>query len=380
MTDMPPPFEWKGYMKKHLGDLSDITNNQMLLTMDKRVQKGLKQKLTDAPPSTANTYQPYVYYQSSNLEPSRIVMSNIYAPDEENATMGPMEMLKSVGVLNGMNELRPKMAKVFQPDHISNGIPQHGKLIQNPKVSDQMGIENFRPAVTKKEKIPNKKEPEWWAGFGSGHFTWVIPAKRRSGKTRLLRRLLKRDLVCKSPITGKKRSRKKQFFQRRILVSPTSHLDKEVDRSLYDEVYDKKRDLLRLLRKFTRNKEENENTLLVLDDVIGIVDHDSNAKINQFASRNRHYNVSLLIATQTYKSVHPTLRINVSQWCFFRVLNKGEKKKIRDEIDGYEQFEGAIPWKSRKFSFLYLVDMDGPRTLAYEKFDRYLGEVDMAEQ
>jgi len=237
---------------------------------------------------------------------------------------------------------------------------------------------------TKKLRLLRKKDPGWWEGFGAGHFTWLIPAKRFSGKSVLIQDLVKNRLVSRDP-DGK--VSKIQFFQKRILISPTAHLDQSLDAELFDEVITGDESLadggrgmindrIREIMMKQKLGKQRKSMLLVMDDIMGMLGNTTADLINRFSSKNRHYEVSLLIAGQTFKMFSPTLRTNTSHWCIFRVLNREERRKMFEELEGMRQFYDKVDWDHEEFGFLFLVDKPGPKTEVYHRFDNYLGNVE----
>jgi hypothetical protein len=226
-------------------------------------------------------------------------------------------------------------------------------------------------------KCRSKRVTGWNPIFGNGHFTWVFTAKRLSGKTTLLMELIGKHLVT----LGKTQSGKKmpvhkdrQFFQRRIFISPTAHLDNNVNKELFDEVYSTGGDVNTVIMRLEAGGENNPHTLLVIDDIIGLVNIHESSAINRFASRNRHYHVSLILSCQIYLgTISPAVRVNTSHRVFFKIVNLKEREKIEKEVYQFEKYYGMIDWKT-KFNFIYIVELEGPRTLFFERFERFLGE------
>lgn len=220
--------------------------------------------------------------------------------------------------------------------------------------------------------------PNWPALFGSGHFTINITAMRKSGKSTLVNSLVGYYLISREYNTETKRivkaPRHAQFFKKTILCSRTAGLDKSLDTKYFDEVYNTKEDINNIINRIEYLGPANVNTLLVLDDLIGMIDHSCASKINAFASVNRHYNTSLILATQAFKSVCPTIRVNCSMWIFFAVLNDDEYHKICKEIPGFATYYPMVDW-SQPYNFLFIKICAGPSLEFYERFKKFLGVV-----
>lgn len=222
-----------------------------------------------------------------------------------------------------------------------------------------------------------KRETGWNPIFGNGHFTWVFTAKRLSGKTTLLMKLIKEDLVTYGRTQSGKRipvHKDRQFFQRKIFISPTALLDDTVERELFDEVYSTGGDVNAVIQRLEAGGEDNPHTLLVVDDIIGLINIYGDSAINRFATRNRHFHVSLILSCQVYLgTISPVVRVNTSHRIFFKVVNLKEREKIEKEVYAFEKYYSMIDWKI-KFNFMYIVELEGPRTLFFERFERFLGE------
>lgn len=286
----------------------------------------------------------------------------------------------------------------LMPDDDSSGDDEDlEKILKDPKrqvVELRVRKDNGNPIVKKtskaetKRKLARRKDPAWWDGFGTGHFTWIIPSKRYSGKSVLLNRLVGNLLVSRDDVQrdqvdgGGGKPSKYQFFEKKILISPTAHRDESLDTSHFDEVVtgdeqakDGGRQQINEVIQRIMRKRKYQSTLLVLDDCMGLIGHTGADLINRFSTRNRHYGTSILLATQCFKSISPTLRVNTSQWCIFRCINSDERNKMMKELEAVRQFYDKIDWEDEPFQFLYIRDAPGPKTLVYREFEEFLGFV-----
>jgi len=117
-------------------------------------------------------------------------------------------------------------------------------------------------------------------------------------------------------------------------------------------------------------QEKRQSTLMVFDDCVGY----KMKKLNYLCSRFRHFNITILIATQVYRRLDPIMRVNTSCAIFFKVSNNKEFMKIEEEIlenvPNYLEYYNEAT--SEAFSFLYFNIWEqklykGFKTLLWEK-------------
>ena len=98
-------------------------------------------------------------------------------------------------------------------------------------------------------------------------------------------------------------------------------------------------------------QEERKKILFVLDDIIGY----KLRKLNFLASRYRHYNITTIIAVQSYRKLDPIMRVNCSCSIFFKVANQKEMGKIEEEllenIPGYLDYYNTAT--AKRYDFLF---------------------------
>lgn len=222
-----------------------------------------------------------------------------------------------------------------------------------------------------------EENPGWNPTLGRSHFTMTITAMRKSGKSTLIERLLSDYLVKKdSPV---------QFFQHKVLIKPTAFKDSTIQKEHFDEIIcgddadgngntgasnyinDKIQELML--------REGKVRTLIVMDDILGEIGHTGNHLINRFTTRNRHHNTSVIIATQNFKSISPTIRNNTSIWIIFRVVNTDEFSKMRKELEAVNQIYHKIDFRN-PFTYMLITVEPGPRVLVYEGMHKFIGEVE----
>jgi len=102
-------------------------------------------------------------------------------------------------------------------------------------------------------------------------------------------------------------------------------------------------------------KEDREYSVLVLDDVLGLLK--MNTFVNNWASRVRHLRNLLILSTQACKSIPPTCRSNISASCIFyqpssKQLN--DLTEMHSMMGGEENFLKAYQEAtSQKYGFLW---------------------------
>ena len=223
--------------------------------------------------------------------------------------------------------------------------------------------------------------PGWDPRIGDNHFTMTVPAMRMSGKSTFIEKFLSKHIVSRDT---RGRPHPVQFFHHMVLIKPTALKDSSIDKKHFDEIIcgdegEKQggsageyiNDVIRKIML----REYDYRTLVVLDDILGEIGHGGNHLINRFTARNRHHSTSIIIGTQTFKSVSPIVRVNTSHWIIFRILNSDERDKMFKEIEAVKQFYGRVVWEKESFSFLFITTIPGPRIMVYKNFEKYLGDV-----
>ncbi len=81
----------------------------------------------------------------------------------------------------------------------------------------------------------------------------------------------------------------------------------------------------------TYGKKKSAPILIILDDVVGELD----ARRKEFLKKSyfglRHFNGSIILLSQQYKSIPKSVRLNCSDTILFEVANEAELKDITDE-------------------------------------------------
>lgn len=192
-------------------------------------------------------------------------------------------------------------------------------------------------------------------------FTIQLVGSRGSGKSYLIRNII--------------RETKDRFpKENRFIISPTAlNLDMTLTRyfntenifSVYDDSYidyiieqimrDRRREEFKYFFRFDKEAEDYvpiksrvgtkfppekyPEFLLVIDDSIGLFKN--NSAIALLPTRHRHYKLSIIFASQNFKSIYPVIRNNTMISVFFRT-NESELKKITDEYSTFDKKEDFI--------------------------------------
>jgi hypothetical protein len=209
-------------------------------------------------------------------------------------------------------------------------------------------------------------------------FTIQLVGSRGSGKSFLIRNIL--------------RNTKDRFNkENRFIISPTVlNLDPTLTRffneenifSTYDDSYieyiisqimkDRRREEFKHFFKFDKDAEDfvpiksrigtkfpvekYPEFLLVVDDSIGLFK--STSALALLPTRHRHYKLSIIFASQNFKSIYPLVRNNTMISVFFRT-NESELKKIADEyntLDTKEEFIKLFHEKTEKPYGVFIIN------------------------
>lgn len=154
---------------------------------------------------------------------------------------------------------------------------------------------------------------------------------------------------------------KPHAFARVYIFSPSIFLD---DSSKYlvdnftcfpeytDEILG---NILESQEEFT--KDEMPNICIVLDDSIGTKAMNRSSKISYFLSRYRHWNCSVMINSQHFRSVVSLARANATDAIIFQIPNEKELSKVEEEWGGMYENQFLSLYRqatSERFNFLYL--------------------------
>lgn len=152
----------------------------------------------------------------------------------------------------------------------------------------------------------------------------------------------------------------RDYFDNIVYISPTLESD-TTGQVLYkdEEIVKITKDLdhfneiLEIIAN--KQKDSGESMLLCIDDCLGLIGSNSSFFSN-FCSKYRHYNMSVVVSTQNFRSLPLICRSNASGYIFYRTHNLKEKEKMNDELSGmYPDFMDLYDKAtSKKYDFLYL--------------------------
>jgi hypothetical protein len=220
--------------------------------------------------------------------------------------------------------------------------------------------------VKKHNKKPDFDLPDV---FPNNAFTFLITAPTRSGKSVGIVNLLYHNNL----------NFKKQFSEI-YYISPTVQLDDTLRAVMKDDDiikiddFESLENLDTILNEIVKEQKETpeddrENVLIILDDCI---DYLKKSKVlANLATKNRHYKISLVITTQSFRSVASTLRKNATCHLIYKIYNKKELEAITEEIGlNFDNFIKHYEKATEKpYSFLYA---NCRQMELYERFENKL--------
>lgn len=188
-------------------------------------------------------------------------------------------------------------------------------------------------------------------------FCLSILAPPRSGKSNLIMNLLyspEFDFASK--------------FDKVVIISPSIENDQTMRHAFEDEdivkfyepeMLDNMDDLVKEIIQAQKDDPEQQ-TLLILDDCLGKL---KGKALSTLCSRYRHFNLSMILVSQTFKGFDVATRNCASHWIMFRSFNEQEQKKIADEFNSFPNFiEHYHHATEEKYHFLY-VDVNNQRLM-----------------
>lgn len=206
-------------------------------------------------------------------------------------------------------------------------------------------------------------------------FTLLLVGPKGSGKSNTILRLIYGNKKrCQKNSTHHKFYR--HYFDKIYVFSPTWHLDDKTQRckipdeqifedpALYTEI------ITEIIGGQGEDIEEEgkanaDEILLIFSDLAGQKSVFSQAKgiMNKLAFNHRHYNVSLLIDTQSLRQINPAFRSNLSGIMLFAgISNRLELKKI------YDEYLGRFTEKEAKQLLNYV--FNGPYNFLFINFQK----------
>ena len=102
-------------------------------------------------------------------------------------------------------------------------------------------------------------------------------------------------------------------------------------------------------------KEEREHTLIVLDDMLGLLKNQGQTYFASLCSKYRHWKISIIVSVQSYRSLPPVCRASSSAYIIFKTNNDKEYEKMEDEFSGSFPFDEVYEYATEtRYNFLYI--------------------------
>ena len=212
-------------------------------------------------------------------------------------------------------------------------------------------------------------------------FMWLISGASGSGKTTLLT-----SLMSQKSKKGEPKRSYRECFNRILICSPTlgngTSLKKDPFADIPEDQIWKEfnhQTMSEIMETINDNHDEEENTVLILDDIGAMLRKDSKAEkmLVSLGQNRRHVNCSIFILVQKFKDMPTGIRNNCSHFITFRPKNNMEIESIMGEMSPFNKkhWQHIINYvfdNDDKHSFL-MIDMSLKKTnkfLFYNKFNQ----------
>jgi hypothetical protein len=192
----------------------------------------------------------------------------------------------------------------------------------------------IEPLETSKKDIPQKKASKDQI-LPSFPFSWVLSGRSGSGKTQLLLNVLTRQdlmgdyyhlILVFSPTAGGKGQGLDDTYD--ALNLPKENFLHEFDKTILESILKNRYDLI--TKKGVKYVSENSRVCLIFDDMIAENIMKTPEMLKMFALL-RHYLCSVVIASQSFKKIPRSIRINANFVSIFPSL-ESEIQVMIDEI------------------------------------------------
>ena len=191
----------------------------------------------------------------------------------------------------------------------------------------------------------------------------------RSGKSNLLVNLMRREDMYGT-----------EYFDDALVISNTINNDPKgkflKDAFRVEDHYEDRfiKELVEGQKKYER--EDMPTTALILDDIINR-DFKKNNEVSFLASRFRHYELSLMIFTQSFRAVSTIIRSNATDILIFRQQSSKEMEKIVEEYSDLTGTEARFMdyyniAHEEPYGFLYIDAQQNPAHF-YKGFEELIG-------
>jgi hypothetical protein len=238
-------------------------------------------------------------------------------------------------------------------------------------MKDDINIYPVKIELNEEEKILKKKWDVLPETLPHDNFILLMMAPPRSGKSVLIMNLLFNEIF-----------NYKKLYDKIIFISPTLLNDKTLKYVVEDDdiikihEYDDISNIDGIIKGIIDDQKENkQHTLIILDDMVGQLGN-NNKELNTLATRYRHFNISMIITSQNYKSFGVLLRNCASHWIFFKTNMLKEQGKIFEDMNSYPNFKELYnKATNERYSFIYI---DQNNLKVYKKFNELLYSPEMS--
>lgn len=135
------------------------------------------------------------------------------------------------------------------------------------------------------------------------------------------------------------------------------------------------KDLIAQQKKYPRD--EMPSMLILLDDILSR-DFKKTNDISMLSSKFRHYEMSIFLSTQSFRSIGTIIRNNATDILIFKQQNSKELEKIREEYgelcgseDVFMKYYNYA--HDEPYSFLYISVQDNPAKF-YKRHEEFIGQ------
>lgn len=192
-------------------------------------------------------------------------------------------------------------------------------------------------------------------------FFMCVVAPPRSGKSTLIVNFIKNKVF-------------KYKWGLVSVVSPTAEFDETYTTALDAiTVHNSPSDMDGLIEAFCASQEQNDmvdHMLLVIDDCVGYM----GKSLEKLASKYRHYKISVIVATQQFRMLPPTVRTCANYWILYKTHNRKEVGKMDEEFSGQFPSFLANYKKATKEQFHFLF-IDISNGLLWQDFTKEISRV-----
>lgn len=212
-------------------------------------------------------------------------------------------------------------------------------------------------------------------------FMWLISGASGSGKTTLLT-----SLMSQKSEKGKPKQSYRKLFDRILICSPTLGNGKSLSKDPFKDIPEHQKwktfnyqTMSEIMDAIEENNEEDENTVLILDDIGAMLRKDAKAEklLVSLGQNRRHVKCSIFILVQKYRDMPTGIRSNCSHFITFRPKNNLEIEGIMEEMcpfkkKHWQQIINYVFDNDDRHAFL-MIDMSMKNTnkfIFYNKFNQ----------